>query len=325
VVQATDNAIEIRSLAKFYGRAIGVEDLSFAVGRGEVFGYLGPNGSGKTTTIRCLMGLLRPTRGECRILGHTVQPGMATGHASVGYLPGDFRVWPELPARDSLQLFAQLNGGGSSERREELARMLGLDMDRPIRDLSKGNRQKVGVIYAFENDPELLILDEPTSGLDPLVRQTVLRLIRQAANRGAAVLLSSHDLSEVAAVCERAAILREGRLVEMASVTEIVQQGERHLKVWFRPGAATPTVPEQLEGVRVINSEHGALHLSYRGPIEPLLKWLADQPVDRIATPEASLEQAFIQYYPNPGDPGDPATPENPGANRGAEPKGGAS
>ncbi|MHC4994756.1 MAG: ABC transporter ATP-binding protein [Planctomycetota bacterium] len=303
MIPSADNAIEIRSLTKCYGRSIGVEDLSFNVARGEVFGYLGPNGSGKTTTIRCLMGLLHPTRGRCRILGETVRTGMATGHASVGYLPGDFRVWPELPARESLKVLAQLNGGGPGRRREELAETLELDMDRPVRDLSKGNRQKVGVVYAFETDPELLILDEPTSGLDPLMRQAVLRLIREAAWRGAAVLLSSHDLSEVAAVCGRAAILREGRLVEMASVTEIVQQGERHLRVWFKPRAATPNVPlDRLEGVRVIATEPGSLHLGYHGSIDRLLKWLADQPVDRIATPESSLEQAFIQYYPSNHD-----------------------
>jgi len=195
-------AIEVTELTKRYGRAVGVEDLSFEVEKGEIFGYLGPNGSGKTTTIRCLMGLLRPTSGQCRVLGMPVAPGRATQHSHIGYLPGEFRIWPRLRAGRALRVLASLGGGnGLNKRRRELAERLDLDLDRRVGALSKGNRQKVGIVYAFQHEPELLILDEPTIGLDPLVRQTVLELIRETAAAGATVLLSSHDLSEVAAVC----------------------------------------------------------------------------------------------------------------------------
>ena len=292
-------AIEVETLTKWYGSARGVEDLSFSIERGEIFGYLGPNGSGKTTTIRCLMGLLRPSGGECRVLGQRVEPGRGTQHAKVGYLPGEFRIWPGRSARKSLKLLARLgNGDKADKRQEELAERLDLDMDRRVGALSKGNRQKVGVIYAFGHQPEVLILDEPTIGLDPLVRQVVLDLIREAAEGGATVLLSSHDLSEVAAVCGRAAILREGRLIELAPISEIVHKGERHLRVWFLRGAEAPAPPVDVPaGIRVIRQDAVSLHLAYHGTADAALKWLARFPVDRIATPETSLEDAFIQYY----------------------------
>ena len=296
-------SIEIKALTKRYGKARGVEDLSFDIEQGEIFGYLGPNGSGKTTTIRCLMGLLRPTSGNCFILGRLIESGRATQHEHIGYLPGDFHIWQGRTARKSLKLMANLgNGNNVEKRREELAERLDLDLDRKVRALSKGNRQKVGVIFAFQHRPEVLILDEPTIGLDPLIRQVVLDLIREAARAGATVLLSSHDLSEVAAVCERAAILREGRLVELAPISKIIRQGQRHLKIWFAEGTKIPALPaDKLPGVRVIEQNSNTLHISYQGTIDSVLKWLSQFPVDHIATPETSLEDAFIQYYQKGG------------------------
>ncbi|TKJ37359.1 MAG: ABC transporter [Planctomycetes bacterium B3_Pla] len=292
-------AIEVKTLTKHYGSARGVDDLSFGIEKGEIFGYLGPNGSGKTTTIRCLMGLLRPNLGQCILLGQRVVPGRATQHTRIGYLPGEFRIWPRLKARKALRLLARLgNGNEVDKRREELAEKLDLDLDRRAGALSKGNRQKVGVVYAFQHQPEVLILDEPTIGLDPLVRQVVLDLIREVANAGSTVLLSSHDLSEVAAVCARAAILREGRLVELAPISKIVQQGERRLKVWFAKGATIPPLPaDRIDGIRVIQQNEASLQIAYQGSADAVLKWLARFPVDRIATPQTSLEDAFIQYY----------------------------
>ncbi|HWX21190.1 MAG TPA: ABC transporter ATP-binding protein [Candidatus Binatia bacterium] len=291
--------LEVRSLTKWYGPVRGVEEVSFALERGEIFGYLGPNGAGKTTTLRCIMGLLRPCAGEVLALGEPVQPGRATRHDRLGYLPGEFRLWPGIRARTSLRVLASLGGGDRAQsRRSELAERLELDLDRPVGELSKGNRQKVAVIYAFQHRPELLILDEPTSGLDPLVRQTVLDLIREAAHDGATVLLSSHDLSEVGAVCGRAAIVRAGRLVEMGPISKLIQHGEHRLRVWFVDATLAPPVPlGQLPGVRVIEQQPGQLHLAYQGACEAVLRWVAQFPVDRIATPQTSLEEAFIQYY----------------------------
>lgn len=292
-------AIEVKTLTKRYGSARGVKDLSFDIEKGEIFGYLGPNGSGKTTTIRCLMGLLKPTSGQCCILDQRVIHGKATQHKLIGYLPGDFRAWPGLTPRKLLRLLARLgNSNEVDKRQKELAERLDLSFDRKMRALSKGNRQKVGVIYAFQHQPDLLILDEPTIGLDPLVRQVVLDLIRETAHTGATVLLSSHDLSEVAAVCGRAAILRKGRLIELAPISRIVQQGEKRIKVWFAEGIKVPVLqPNKLPGVRVIQQNSDSLIIAYQGAVDALLKWLTQFPVDRIATPETSLEDAFIQYY----------------------------
>ncbi len=301
--------LAVRSLTKWYGPVLGIEEVSFALEDGEIFGYLGPNGAGKTTTIRCIMGLVNPGAGEVVALGERVLGGRATQHERIGYLPGEFRLWPGIRAHRSLRILAALGGGeGVAARRLELAERLELNLERPVNELSKGNRQKVAVIYAFQHQPELLILDEPTIGLDPLMRQTVLELIREAAHAGATVLLSSHDLSEVEAVCGRAAILRAGRLVETGPISKIVQHGEHRLKVWFVDGALAPRVPlEQLPGLRIIEQQPGLLHLAYPGACEDVLRWLAQFPVARLATPQTSLEEAFMQYYKTPPDPKAPA------------------
>ncbi|MEN6575618.1 MAG: ABC transporter ATP-binding protein [Phycisphaerales bacterium] len=299
-------SVEIRSLTKWYGRSRGIEDITFSIEPGEIFGYLGPNGAGKTTTIRCLMGLLRPSGGEVLVLGQRVATGRGTHHARIGYLPGEFRIWGRPKARSSLGMLAALGGDrGTAARRKALAERLDLSLNRPVGDLSKGNRQKVAVILAFQHQPDVLILDEPTAGLDPLMRQIVLDLICEAAHAGAAVLLSSHDLSEVSAICGRAAILREGRLVEMAPISEIVQQGEQRLKVWFTDATLLPEMPSaQLPGVRIVEREPGILHVAYQGTADPILKWIGRFPVDRITTPQTSLQEAFIQYYQQPGPVG---------------------
>jgi len=291
-------AIEVQSLTKQYGSARGIENLTFGVESGEVFGYLGPNGSGKTTTIRCLMGLLRPTCGLCQVLGESVLPGRATGHDHIGYLPGDFKIWEQHTGRRALRMLGSLGHGSSFlTRQTELAERLDLNLDRRVRTLSKGNRQKIGLVYAFQHQPDLMILDEPTSGLDPLMRQIVLDLIREAAEAGATVLLSSHDLSEVAAVCHQAAILREGKLIELAAILNIVQQGQRRLKVWFSQGTAMPPLPDTLQDASLVQLQAPCMEIAYQGSADRILKWLAQYPVERITTPDTSLEDAFIQYY----------------------------
>jgi ABC-2 type transport system ATP-binding protein len=243
--------------------------------------------------------LLKPSGGSVQVLGQQVRHGRATGHTRIGYLPGDFRIWGSLKARRSLEVLAGLGDSDKAKiRRHELAKRLDLDMERPVGELSKGNRQKVGIIYAFQHEPELLILDEPTIGLDPLVSQTVHDIIREAAENGATALLSSHDLSEVSAICGRAGILRRGRLVELASISQIVHKGKRQLKVWFAQGAEVPPLPtEQLGGIREVKREGQMLHIAYQGSADTVLKWLSQFEVGRIETPHISLEEAFMQYY----------------------------
>lgn len=292
-------AIEVRQLTKQYGPVRAVSQVSFAIAPGEVFGYLGPNGSGKTTTLRCIMGLLRPTSGQCLVLNQCVRPGHATQHRRIGYLPGEFHIWPGCTARQSLKVLADLGQQRNlGPRQEALAEQLDLDLDRRVCTLSKGNRQKVGIILAFQHEPEILILDEPTSGLDPLVRQIVLDLIRAAADKGASVLLSSHNLSEVAAICKQAAILREGQLVELAPISRIIQQGEQHLRIWLAPDTDMAALVQcPLPRLRVVERKGQMLHVAFQGPADRVLKWLAQFPVERITTPQTSLEEAFMQYY----------------------------
>ncbi|OPZ16040.1 MAG: putative ABC transporter ATP-binding protein YbhF [candidate division BRC1 bacterium ADurb.BinA364] len=295
-------SLEIRSLTKRYGEIVGVENLSLSIEPGEVFGYLGPNGAGKTTTIRCVLGLIRPTAGEIVALGRRVEPGRAVEHRRIGYLPGDFRAWPGLTARQALELLAALGGDPeqSARRRAELAERLELALERRIGELSKGNRQKVGVIAAFQHNPELLILDEPTSGLDPLVRQTVWEIVRESAEHGAAVLFSSHDLTEVAAACERAAILSQGRLAALGPISDIVHRGERHIKAWFGAESADEAPPPN---ARIVQREADSIHLAYTGAADEVVKWLARRPVDRLSTPEASLEEAFVRLLRGAPEP----------------------
>jgi ABC-2 type transport system ATP-binding protein len=297
-------AIEVKQLSKQYGSLRAVTQVSFSVESGEIFGYLGPNGSGKTTTLRCIMGLLRPTSGQCCVLDECVIPGQATQHRRIGYLPGEFHIWSGHTARQSLKVLAALGQQKDLRSRQEtLAERLDLDLDRCVSTLSKGNRQKVGLIFALQHDPEILVLDEPTSGLDPLVQQVVLDLIRDAARAGASVLLSSHNLSEVAAVCKRAAILREGRLVELAPISQIIQKGEQQLEVWLSKETQVPSLPiDILPGLRILRQESRVLHLAFQGPVDPVLKWLTQFSVERISTPQTSLNEAFMQYYQKEAD-----------------------
>ena len=190
------------------------------------------------------------------------------------------------------------NGDNVKKRREELAERLEINLGRKVGTLSKGNHQKVGIINAFQHEPDLYILDEPTIGLDPLIRMVVMDLIREVTQQGATVLLSSHDLSEVVAVCKRAAILRDGHLVELAPISKIVHSGKRQLKVWFIQDtitASTPIVPP--EDVHIIHRNENTLLLSYNGQADRVIKWLSGFPIERISIPETSIEQAFIQYY----------------------------
>jgi ABC-2 type transport system ATP-binding protein len=307
-------SLEFQSLTKWYGDTLGVEDISFAVEPGEVFGFLGPNGAGKTTSIRCAMGLMRPTSGKVFLLGEQCRAGRATRHARIGYLPGDFRVWTAPTARQTLTMLAALGPGAdaATSRQTELAERLGLKLDRAVWTLSKGNRQKVGIINAFQHRPDLLILDEPTSGLDPLVRQSVWQLIREAAADGAAVLLSSHDLTEVETVCNRAAVLRAGRLVHLGPVSGLVEQGETRMNVWFQDTGPVPVFPaSEIPNARVIEQEERFLRLAYRGQPDALLKWIARHPVERLEMPEPSLEEAFAQYYGDTGTFKQKAQPES--------------
>jgi ABC-2 type transport system ATP-binding protein len=291
-------AIMTRGLVKSYGHFQALRGIDLDVYRGEIFGFLGPNGAGKTTTIRCLLDLIRPSGGTLRVLDLDPQRDPVGVRARIGYLPGELRLDDNLTAEGVLRLFDGLRG----KRVDwsfvcELARRLDLNLSTPIKNYSKGNKQKVGVIQALMHRPELLLLDEPTSGLDPLVQQEVLRLISEAQANGATVFFSSHVLSEVQAVAERVAIIRRGEIVEVAATDALINRAFRRVAVRFREPVDSTAITN-VPGVSVLDQDGGAsLLLQVEGEMDRLIKVLAQYPVSDFETERPSLEEIFLAYY----------------------------
>ena len=289
-------AINASGLTKSYGRHRGIVDLDLAVQPGEVFGYLGPNGAGKTTTIRLLLDYIRPTRGTVSVLGLPSHERSREIRRRVGYLPGELRLYSSLSGSELVSYFACLRGGVGQARVEELARRLDCDLSREIRTLSSGNRQKLGLIQAFMNDPELLILDEPTNGLDPLVQQTFYDLVREVRAAGRTVFLSSHVLPEVERVCDRVGILREGRLVAVERITDLRTRAIRKLEIEF--GAAIdPNAFAEVTGIRDATVEDDTLRCTIVGSMDPVLKAANRYEIRALSSVEPSLEEVFLAYY----------------------------
>ena len=292
--------VEARSLGKSYGSHRGIVDVDFRVEPGEVFGLLGPNGAGKTTTIRLLLDLIRPTSGSVRVFGADPRAGAAP-RRRIGYLPGDLRLYERLTGRAQLAYFAGLRGVDGLGRAEELAERLDVELDRPLKTLSKGNRQKVGIVQAFMHDPELLILDEPTSGLDPLVQQLVYALLDETRTAGRTVLISSHVLPEVQRVADRVALLRDGRLVLEDSVDALRAHALVRVTVTFGDEAA-PDAFASVPGVHVLEVRDRTVVFGLHGEPDALVKALAAHRVVALESREADLEDVFLALYQEPVD-----------------------
>ena len=289
------HVVRAQGLTKFYGHARGVVDLDFSVDGGEVFGFLGPNGAGKTTTIRLMLDLIRPSRGRIELFGVDPRRDIAV-RRRIGYLPGDLRLYERLSARDVFSHFAHLRGLDDLSRAFELAERLELEVDRPIHALSKGNRQKVGLVQAFMHFPDLLVLDEPTAGLDPLVQQTFYELIAEVKAAGATVFLSSHVLPEVQHVADRVALIRDGRLVLVAGVDELRAHALARVEVTF----ATLPAPEAfaaVAGVRELERSGHSVLFALEGEADAFVKALARHRVVAIDSHEADLEDIFLSLY----------------------------
>jgi ABC-2 type transport system ATP-binding protein len=288
-------AIRADGLTKFYGRERGVAGLDFEVKAGEVFGFLGPNGAGKTTTIRLMLDLIRPTRGRIEVFGAEPRRDVAL-RRRMGYLPGDLRLYERLTARELFTYFARLRGLHDLGRAPTLADHLELELDRPLHALSKGNRQKVGLVQAFMHSPDLLVLDEPTAGLDPLIQQTFYELVAAVKSDGATVFLSSHVLPEVQHVADRVALIRGGRLVLVAGVDELRARALARVEVTF---AALPPAAAfaDLIGVRELGRHDRTVLFSLQGEADGLIKALARQHVVAVDSHEADLEDIFLSLY----------------------------
>ncbi len=289
-------AIETDGLTKYYGRNRGIEDISIAVQAGEVFGFLGPNGAGKTTTIRTLLNLLHPSRGSARIFGMDSRRESVAIRARLGNLTGDFGYGKHSSGREALSLLARLRRVDGIDRAEELARRFQADLDRPLGQLSRGNRQKIGLILAVFHRPELLILDEPTSGLDPLMQEEFLSLVGEERERGCTVFLSSHELDEVERVCDRVGIVREGRLIAVERIADLLGKAQRKVSVEF----AEPVDPAQLRdcpGVSDVVAEGRRLSFRVAGDVDAALKAIAAHAVVDLEFAHPTLEEVFLTYY----------------------------
>jgi ABC-2 type transport system ATP-binding protein len=290
-------AIETVGLTKHYGRARGIDDVSLSVEPGEVFGFLGPNGAGKTTTIRTLLGLLRPTAGTARILGADVVSEGVLARSRTGFLPGDFDFDPRVTGDELVDLFADLRGVSDRSFARELARRFDADLQRPIGDLSRGNRQKIGLIQALAHRPAVVVMDEPTSGLDPLMQEEFDRLVDELRGAGSTVVLSSHNLDEVERMCDRVGILREGRLVAVESVEALTGRALRRVVVAFDNGGVPSHELAHIAGVRDVELHGHRLTFSVAGELDPILRLIAAHHVVDLEVTRPSLEDAFAAYF----------------------------
>jgi ABC-2 type transport system ATP-binding protein len=286
--------IHTEQLSKRYASTLALDRLDLAVGDGEVYGYLGPNGSGKTTTIRLLLGLHRPSGGRAELFGVDAWRDPVSVHRRVAYVAGEPFLWPALTSAETFEFLARLHGGTDIAYREVLVERFRLDTNKKIRAMSKGNRQKVQLIAALATRAELLLLDEPTSGLDPLMEMAFRDCVKEAKERGQTVFLSSHILSEVEALCDRVGILRAGRLVDEGTLEQLRHLAAQTVDVTFTGPA--PVLPA-LAGVQAHSAGPNALRFEVSGSVGPLIAALAAHPVATLTSREPSLEEIFLHHY----------------------------
>ncbi len=290
------DAVVTRGLSKDYGSGRGIFDLDLAVAEGEVFGFLGPNGAGKTTTIKLLMGMIHATRGSASIFGLDADRDAVAVKRKVGYVPGELPEYGGWRGAEIVAYVAGLRGDMDDFEVEAVAQRLRLDLGRRHREYSHGNKQKLALLLAFAHRPALLVLDEPTTGLDPLHQQEFYGLVRDARERGATVFLSSHVMSEVEHVCDRVGIVREGRLVTVGPLEELVGIRAHHVEIEFADGPPVERL-RGLAGLDQLAVDGRRVRGLFRGSFEPLMAAIADRRVTNIVSREPTLEEIFLSYY----------------------------
>jgi ABC-2 type transport system ATP-binding protein len=294
-------AIRTEGLTKAYGSFVALDGLDLEIHAGEVFGYIGPNGAGKSTTIRLLLDLLRPTRGRAEILGMDVRRQGVAVRRRLGYLAGELALYDQLTARQLLRDLARLRGGVEESYAAALGERFGLPFDKPIHELSKGNKQKVGLIQAFMHRPDVLILDEPTSGLDPLLQRTFHELVGETAAQGATILMSSHVLSELEHVADRVAMIRAGRLLAVERIEDLKRTAPHRLTVTF----AAPVPADELAqvpGVGAVDVRGSLARFTVRGQMDAIVKAIARHEVVTLTAQEPDLEELFLDRYEEASD-----------------------
>ena len=290
------DAIAAKALSKDYGSGRGIFDLDLAVAEGEVFGFLGPNGAGKTTTIKLLMGMIHATRGGASIFGLDSERDSVQLKHRIGYVPGELPQWGGWRGSEIVAYIAGIRGGVRDENIEQVAATLDLDLSRKYREYSHGNKQKLALLQAFAPQPALLILDEPTSGLDPLHQQAFYALVREARARGATLFVSSHVLSEVEQICDRVAIVRDGRLITVGRIGELTGMRAHRVEIDLADAGDAAQLA-RIPGLEQVQVDGARITGMYRGGMQPLLSALAGRRVVSFTSREPSLEEVFLSYY----------------------------
>jgi ABC-2 type transport system ATP-binding protein len=297
VPEGAMNVIEIRSLSKYYGKSRGIIDVDLSVKKGEVFGFLGPNGAGKSTTIRTILDYIRPTSGSATVNGMDPQKMGARVRRSVGYLPSDFGTYHNMTARAYLMTLLTMMEHRGPNRIEELAERLQLDLSRKIKEFSRGNRQKVGIVSAFMHTPDLVIMDEPTSGLDPLMQQEFYSIVLEEKAAGRTVFLSSHILAEVEAICDRVGIIKEGKLIVVEEMRKFKEKTGRMMEVSFQENI-DPEIFRKIDGVANVEAiSQKELKITISRNVDGVIKALSRYTVKDMDYEEMSLESLFLKYY----------------------------
>jgi len=289
------NVIEINMLTKYYGKARGIIDVSFNVEEGEIFGFIGPNGAGKSTTIRTLLGLIYPTSGSAKIFGKDCVTYGPEIKQEIGYLPSEVFYYDHMKVIDLLKYSASFYKKDCSTRIKELAEIMDLDLNKKIEDLSYGNKKKVGIVQGLLHEPKLVILDEPTGGLDPLMQQKFFDLLQAENKRGTTILFSSHILSEVQRLCNRVAIIKEGKIIDLQKISTLTENSYKRIKVQ----TLTELEPAyfQLAGTSDIEINGSVVSFLFKGNLNLVMRKIADINIANIWIEEPSLEEIFLHYY----------------------------
>lgn len=286
--------VDLRHLTKTYKGNRGIEDVSFSIEEGEIFGFIGPNGAGKSTTIRTLLNFIYPTSGSATIFGQDIVKDSKTIRQNVGYLPSEIHYYDDMKVMDLLTYSARFHKKLDQVRLRKLAARLELDLTRKIEDLSFGNRKKVGIVQALLHEPKLIILDEPTSGLDPLMQSHFFELLTEERDRGATIFFSSHILSEVQKMCDRVAIIKEGKLINVDTIEHLTKNKVKNITITLEQ---TGQIELELSGIVKKEIHDNEIKLLYSGEIKVLLSKLNELPIQDVLIEEPSLEEVFMHYY----------------------------
>ncbi len=289
------NVIEINKLTKSYGKSRGIVDVSFHVEQGEIFGFIGPNGAGKSTTIRTLLSLIYPTSGSATIFGKDIIEHGPEIKKEIGYLPSEVFYYDNMKVIDLLKYSASFYKKDCTKRIKELAEILELDLTKKIDDLSLGNKKKVGIVQGLLHEPKLIILDEPTSGLDPLMQQKFFDLLEKENKKGATILFSSHILSEVQRLCDRVAIIKDGRIVQVEKISTLKENNYKKIKIETKAQIEQNYFSNQ--GINQLEVNGNLVSFMFKGDINPIMKKISEIEISNIWIEEPSLEEIFMHFY----------------------------